>query len=151
MTGFGYTVLGFGSHPSRGAAALSISLDKSELGPLELIGPSGNHPIDSSAGQIDVTATAAGGDTSGDGYAYVWTVAEIGGGDDDDTAAGVLRILDAGEQGTAQYNELTLRGDSSSTVGQPFDVVYRLTCTVTDDAGTTAAISINQLAGVVAL
>ena len=151
MTGFGYMVLGFGGYPNRGPAALSISLNKTELQALDMARPAGEHPVDTQGGDIDVTATAAGGDTSGDGYAYVWTVAEIGGGDDDDTAAGVLRILDAGEQGTAQYNELTLRGDSSSTVGQPFDVVYRLTCTVTDDAGTTAAISINQLAGVVAL
>ena len=151
MSGFGYTVLGFGSHPSRGPAALSITLNVEGLDPLDLVAPGGAHPLDTNPGDIDVTATAAGGDTSGDGYAYVWTVAEIGGGDDNDTAAGVLRILVAGEQGTAQYNELTLRGDSSSTVGQPFDVVYRLTCTVTDDAGTTAAISINQLAGVVAL
>ena len=135
----------------QGAAALSITLNKENFDSLDLIAPGGAHPLDSAQGQIDVTASAAGGDTSGDGYAYAWTVAEIGGGDDDDTAAGVLRILAAGEQGTAQYNELTLRGDSSSTVGQPFDVVYRLTCTVTDDAGTTAAISINQLAGVVAL
>ena len=150
MTGFGYSVLGFGSHPSRGPAPLSISLDSSEM-ILEMVDAAANHPINSSAGQIDVTATAAGGDTSGDGYAYVWTVAEIGGGDDDDTAAGVLRILDAGEQGTAQYNELTLRGDSSSQVGQPFDIQYELTCTVTDDAGATAAISITQIVSVVAL
>jgi len=66
-------------------------------------------------------------------------VAEIGGGDDDDTAAGVLRILDAGEQGLARYHQLTLRGDSSSNVGEPFDIVYRLTCEVTDDAGATAS------------
>ena len=149
MSGFGYTILGFGSHPSRGPPALSISLDKSELGPLELIGPAGNHPIDSSPGQIDVTATAAGGDTSGDGYAYAWTVVEEG--DDDDTAAGVLRILAAGTQNVAQYDSLTLRGDSSSNVGEPFDIAYRLTCTVTDDAGTTAAVTITQIVSVVAL
>jgi hypothetical protein len=151
VSGFGYTVLGFGSHPSRGPAALSISLNKSELQALDMARPAAEHPVETSGGEIDVTATAAGGDTSGDGYAYAWTVAEIGGGDDDETGTGVLRILAAGTQNAAQYNSLTLRGDSSSTVGQPFDVVYRLTCTVTDDAGAEAAISIDQLAGVVAL
>jgi hypothetical protein len=135
----------------QGAAALSITLNKENFDSLDLIAPGGAHPLDSAQGQIDVTASAAGGDTSGDGYAYAWTVAEIGGGDDDDTAAGVLRILAAGEQGTAQYNELTLQGDSSSTAGQPFNVVYRLTCTVTDDAGTEADISIDQPVTVLAL
>jgi hypothetical protein len=135
----------------QGPAALSITLNVEAFDPIELIAPGGAHPLDTNAGDIDVTATAAGGDTSGDGYAYAWTVAEIGGGDDDDTAAGVLRILAAGEQGTAQYNELTLQGDSSSTAGQPFNVVYRLTCTVTDDAGTEADISIDQPVTVLAL
>ena len=146
MSGFGYTVLGFGSHPSRGPAALSITLNKENFDPIELIAPGGAHPLDTNAGDIDVTATAAGGDTSGDGYAYAWTLDEQG-----SDGQNVLSVLAAGTQNTAQYNSLTLRGDSSSTVGQPFDVVYRLTCTVTDDAGTTAAISIDQLAGVVAL
>lgn len=148
MTGFGYSVLGFGSHPSRGPAALSISLDSSEM-ILEMVDAAANHPINSSAGQIDVTATAAGGDTSGAGYAYAWTVVEEG--DDDNTATGKLKILAAGTQNVAQYDSLTLQGDSSSNVGEPFDIVYRLTCTVTDDAGATASATAIVIVALVAL
>ena len=132
----------------QGPAALSISLDSPEM-ILEMVDAAANHPINSSAGQIDFTATAAGGDTSGDGYAYAWTVAEEG--DDDNTATGKLKILAAGTQNVAQYDSLTLQGDSSSNVGEPFDIVYRLTCTVTDDAGATASADGLVLVALVAL
>jgi hypothetical protein len=135
MTGFGYAVLGFGSHPSRGPAALSITLNKTNLEPLLFAGPDGAN-VDSNPGEIDVTASAAGGDTSGDGYAYAWTLAEI------DDAANQLSVLAAGTQNAAQYSDLTLRGVPAA--GPPADVMMRLTCTVTDDAGTTAAINIDQ-------
>ena len=144
MSGFGYTVLGFGSHPSRGPPALSITLDREGLVPMDLIGPAANHPVDSNPGDIDVTATAAGGDTSGDGYAYAWTLTEAG------DRENVLSVLAAGTQNTAQYNTLTLRGDSSGAPG-PHDVFMQLTCTVTDDAGATAAISIDQPVTILAL
>ena len=135
MTGFGYAVLGFGSHPSRGPPALSISLNKEGFEPINLIGSAGAN-VDSTEGDIDVTASAAGGDTSGDGYAYAWTLTEVA-----DTAD-QLSVLAAGTQNAAQYNTLTLRGVPAA--GPPADVIQRLTCTVTDDAGTTAAINIDQ-------
>lgn len=143
MSGFGYTVLGFGSHPSRGPAPLSITLNKESLDPMDLIAPAGAHPVDSTAGQIDVTATAAGGDTSGDGYAFAWTLQEVG-----DTG-NVLSVLAAGTQNTAQYNTLTLRGNASQ--GPPNNVTMQLTCTVTDDAGDTEAITIDQPVTILAL
>jgi len=133
----------------QGPAALSISLNKANLNPLALVGAAAEHPITSSAGEIDITATAAGGDTSGDGYAYAWTLVEQG--DDDNTATGILKVAAVGTTNAAQYNTLTLVGDSSSTVGQPHDVLYKITCTVTDDAGDTAAITINQEVQVIAL
>ena len=145
MSGFGYTVLGFGSHPSRGPAALSITLNKENFDPIELIAPGGAHPLDTNAGDIDVTATAAGGDTSGDGYAYAWTLDEQG-----TDRENVLSVLAAGTQNTAQYDTLTLRGDSSGSPG-PHEIIMQLTCTVTDDAGTTAAVSILQPITVLAL
>jgi hypothetical protein len=145
VSGFGYTVLGFGSHPSRGPAALSITLNKENFDPIELIAPGGAHPLDTNAGDIDVTATAAGGDTSGDGYAYAWTLDEQG-----SDGQNVLSVLAAGTQNTAQYNSLTLRGDSSGAPG-PHEIRLQLTCTVTDDAGTTAAVSIDQPITVLAL
>jgi len=128
----------------QGPAALSITLNVEGLDPLDLIAPAGAHPVDSTAGQIDVTATAAGGDTSCDGYAYAWTLTEL------DDNQNVLSVLAAGTQNTAQYDTLTLRGDSSGAPG-PNEVIMRLTCTVTDDAGTTAEISINQPVTVLAL
>ena len=103
----------------QGPAALSISLNKANLNPLALVGAAAEHPITSSAGEIDITATAAGGDTSGDGYAYAWTLVEQG--DDDNTATGILKVAAVGTTNAAQYNTLTLVGDSSSTVGQPHD------------------------------
>ena len=150
MSGFGYTILGFGSHPSRGPPALSISLNKSII-ELNLTGQvqSGHldsHPLTSGSGQIDVIATAAGGDTSGSGYAYAWTVTELAG-----DIENVLAVAAAGTQNVARYNSLTLVADSSATPGAQFDLEYELTCTVTDDAGTTAAATCTVLVTVVAL
>ena len=124
-----------------GPAALSITLDNEELEALDLAAPDFLHPVESSAGQIDVTATAAGGDGS---YSYAWTVEEFG--DDKNTGTGVIQILDAGttsERSAAQYNTLTLR--SNATPGGPTEATYTLTCTVTDGTGATASAVANQL------
>ena len=127
-----------------GPPALSITLDKEGLDPMDLVAPAANHPVYSLQGQIAVTATAAGGDTSGDGYAYAWTLTEIGDGQN------VLSVLAAGTQNQAAYDTLTLRGDSSGAPG-PHEIIMQLTCTVTDDAGDTAAVSIEQPVTVLAL
>ena len=121
----------------QGPAALSISLDLDELEPMDLGAPNVAHPVDTTPGQIDVTATAAGGDGS---YAYAWTVAEQG--DDDNTGSGVLQVLSAGTTNAAQYNTLTIR--SNATPGPPTEATYQLTCTVTDGTGATASVSIDQ-------
>ena len=126
----------------QGAAALSITLNKEGLDPINFIGPAGSNQ-DSGVGDIDVTAAAAGGDTSGDGYAYAWTLTEV------TDPANQLSVLAAGTQNAAQYNTLTLRGVPAA--GPPAEVMMRLTCTVTDDAGTTAAVSIDQPITVLAL
>lgn len=121
---------------SKGPAPLSITLDSDELEALSLEGPNVIHPVDSQAGEIAVTAAAAGGDGS---YAYAWTVAEVG--DDDDIASGALVVLSAGTQNLAQYNSLTLR--STATPGPPVEATYTLTCTVTDGTGATASVNID--------
>ena len=121
-----------------GPPALSITLDNEELEALDLAAPDFLHPVESSAGQIDVTATAAGGDGS---YSYAWTVEEVG--DDKNTGTGVIQILAAGTTNAAQYNTLTLR--SNATPGGPTEATYTLTCTVTDGTGATASAAANQL------
>ena len=125
----------------QGAAALSITLNQGGLEPLVLIGPAGSNQ-DTNAGEIDVTASAAGGDTSGDGYAYAWTLSEPGGGEQGFDSADQLSVLAAGTQNAAQYNSLTLRGVPAA--GPPAEVNQILTCQVTDDAGATAEVSITQ-------
>ena len=95
-----------------GPAALSITLDTDEIEALDLVAPDSEHPVETVAGQIDLTATAAGGDGS---YSYSWTVPEQG--DDSNTASGVIQILQAGSTKAAQYNTLTLR--SNATPGGP--------------------------------
>ena len=126
----------------QGAAALSITLNRDGLDPLNFIGPAGSNQ-DTNPGDIDVTAAAAGGDTSGDGYAYAWTLTEVA------DPANQLSVLAAGTQNAAQYNTLTLRGVPAA--GPPAEVMMRLTCTVTDDAGTTAAASIDQPGFIIAV
>ena len=145
MSGFGYTVLGFGSHPSRGPAELSISLSVTETTinvDLNSVPPDQSGTVDTSAGQADSTASASGGDGS---YSYAWTVTETS---DDGVNGSSCAVLSEGTKTNAQYNTATFR----VTVGQAFDpmtgpihpppnfteAVYRLRCTVTDGNGDTA-------------
>ena len=134
MSGFGYTVLGFGSHPSRGPAALSISLDANS-GPVAVdisgIDPGAGGTADSSAGAVDVTATAAGGDNSS--YAYAWVISET------DDPLGEWAVLATGTQNAAQYNTATWRVTATAIPNfPPQPATYRLRCTVTDGASDTA-------------
>jgi hypothetical protein len=131
----------------QGAAALSISLDIEGLDPMLLRGPAGSNQ-DSFDGDIAVTASAAGGDTSGDGYAYAWTLSEPGGGEPGFDAADQLSVETAGTQNAAEYNTLILRAVPAA--GPPAEVQQILTCTVTDDAGTIAAVSITQPVTIIA-
>ena len=132
----------FGVVQGAGAAALSITLNTEALAPIDFTGSAGAN-VDTSSGDIDVTASAAGGDTSGDGYAYAWTLTEVA------DPANQLSVLAAGTQNAAQYNTLTLRGVPAA--GPPAEVMMRLTCTVTDDAGTTAAVNILQPGVIIAV
>ena len=127
-----------------GPAALSIILvddggnELQELENMDLAGPNGAHPITTSAGEIDVIGSAAGGDGS---YSYAWTVSEQG--DDDNTGTGVIRIESAGTTNAARYNTLTLRSTASAG-SPPTEAQYILRCTVTDGTGTTASVDIVQ-------
>lgn len=138
MSGFGYTVLGFGSHPSRGPAALSISLDATEgnlIGDISRMDPAaGAQTVDTDPGAVDVTATAAGGDNSS--YAYAWTVSELADPQNE------WAVLAAGTQNVAQYNDATWRltAFANGPESPPEQSVYRLRCTVTDGASDTAIV-----------
>ncbi|MDB2565346.1 hypothetical protein N9X64_00355 [bacterium] len=118
---------------SKGPPPLSITLNVENLDPLDMAGPNAAHPISTGAGQIDITASAAGGDGS---YSFAWTTQELG------DSGNILAVLAAGTTNAAQYDTLTLR--STATPGPPAEVTYRLTCTVTDGNSDTASVSIDQ-------
>lgn len=145
MSGFGYTVLGFGSHPSRGPAELSISLSATETTifvDVNAVPPDQTGTIDTNAGQADSTASASGGDGS---YTFAWTITETV---DDGQNGHSCAILAQGTKNAAQYNTATFR----LTRAQIFDPAtgpvnpapqftearYRLRCTVTDGNSDTA-------------
>ena len=118
----------------QGPAALSISLNKANLDPLELAAPDVEHPLDSLGGQIDVTASAAGGDGS---YTFAWTLTESG------DSGNILAVLAAGTTNAAQYNTLTVRSTASAGA-PPAEVDLAIKCTVTDGNSDTAEITITQ-------
>lgn len=148
MSGFGYTVLGFGSHPSRGPAALSLSLSTTST-TIDLRSGIGGVPpdqsgnVDSNAGDADSTASASGGDGS---YSFAWTVTETA---DDGSNGSSCAVLSEGTKTNAQYNTATFRvtvgaqlaGAPPAPVEPPpnfTQATYRLRCTVTDGNGDTA-------------
>ena len=146
MPGFGYTLLGFGSHPSRGPAALSLSLSVTITNivvDLGAVPPDQSGTVDTNAGEADSTATASGGDGS---YSFAWTIAETG--DDGQNGSGCA-ILAEGTKNAARYNTATFRVTKAAELAgappapvepAPFftQAVYRLRCTVTDGNGDTA-------------
>lgn len=113
-----------------GVIPLAISIGEAPP-PLELAGSAGSN-VDSSAGQIDVTAVASGGTAP---HAYAWTVTELS------DSGNCLSVLAAGTQNAARYSTLTIRSVTPS--GAPANGQYRLTCTVTDGVGDTEAASVN--------
>jgi len=151
---FGYSVLGFGAHPSRGAPPLAVSLDASTSTiqlEISTVPPDQSGTRDSGSGDIDVTATASGGDTAA-GYSYAWTVTELS--DASGVGGADCSVLVAGTQNAAQYNTLTMRATQPALLGgappQPIqpppvfvEATYRLRCTVSD--GTDSVISDHTL------
>lgn len=146
MAGFGYTILGFGSHPSRGAAPLSLSLSVTST----IIEVNAGHLppdqvgyVDTNAGEADSTASASGGDGT---YSYAWTITETS---DDGQNGDGCAVLSEGTKTNARYNTATfqytfaarLAGAPPAPVMPPpsfTEATYRLRCTVTDGNGDTA-------------
>ena len=146
MSGFGYTVLGFGSHPTRGPAALSLALNTTATTISVGVGgipPDQSGTVDTNAGQADSTASASGGDGS---YTFAWTITETF---DDGQNGSSCAILAQGTKNAAQYNTATFRltvgaqlaGAPPAPVDPPpqfSQATYRLRCTVTDGNSDTA-------------
>ena len=144
--GFGYTILGFGSHPSRGPAPLSLSLSVTTTNisvDLSAVPPDQSGTVDTNAGEADSTASASGGDGS---YSFAWTVTETA---DDGVNGSSCAILSEGTKTNAQYNTATFRVTVAAAIAgippAPVDpapnfseATYRLRCTVTDGNGDTA-------------
>ena len=142
--GFGYTVLGFGSHPSRGTPALSLSLNTTSVTinvDIGSLNPEAAHTVDTNAGQADSTATASGGDGS---YTFAWAITET---EDANVGAAACAVLATGTQNAAQYDTATFRVTQPALIsgGAPVEpppqfvrAIYRLRCTVTDGNSDTA-------------
>jgi len=123
-----------GTASQGGSTPLSLSLN-SDSGTVNInimgINPMMGGTADSNTGDIDVTATASGGDNSS--YAYAWVVTE------QIDPANEYAVLVAGTQNAAQYNTLTFRVTAGAIpLFPPQQSQHRLRCTVTDGAGDTA-------------
>jgi len=129
-----------------GAAALSLSLNNtSDTINMEFSAtdPTQAQVIDTSAGAVDTTATAAGGDGS---YTFAWTITEDA--DAPNTGGSSSAVLAAGTQNVAQYDDITFRvnqgqiidpSNGRPTGNPPFQQsIYTLQCTVTDGESSTA-------------
>ena len=141
MGQFGYAVLGLGgSHPNRGNPPLTISVNSNGIRDFiaEGIIGEGEFPQTTSAGAIDFTAIASGGDGS---YSFAWTVTESG--DTNNIATGNHQLSTAGTQNAAQYNtaRITVSETGVSGTDPPIESSYFFNCTVTDGTGATASTS----------
>tara|TARA_B100000287_G_scaffold238029_2_gene223925 strand:+ start:6864 stop:7304 length:441 start_codon:yes stop_codon:yes gene_type:complete len=122
-----------------GAPALAISMGDAP-DPIVFEGVIGeDFPMSTSAGDIDLTVTATGGDGA---YSYSWSVTE--GGDDNNINTGNIRLTDAGTQNTRQYDDSIISAFDTglSAGGPPIEALYQYACTVTDGTGATVSDSI---------
>jgi FlaG/FlaF family flagellin (archaellin) len=139
---FGYVIMGFGAHANR-SVPLAISLNSGFTEALDIAAPAGSGTVSSNAGEIDMTASASGGDGS---YSYAWTVTEAA-----DTGNN-FAVNAAGTQNAAQYNTLTINGTMpSSRFDPPNSAIYTLRCTVTDGNSDTAFVEQNVAINAVGL
>ena len=119
-----------------GPGALAVSLTNNGDDFLDLSGIGGEEfPVSSGAGQIDLTATASGGDGN---YSYAWSITE--GGDTNNINTGNIQVSDTGTTNQAQYNDAIVTGFDTGLTGEdpPVEGTLFFTCTVTDGTGATA-------------
>ena len=130
---FGYSILGFGAHPSRGTPfAVSIITDGSA--PLDEVvehaAAAGSGSFTSNSGGVptwDISVVATGGSGS---YTYTWSNNEV------DDPQGVYSVNSVGTTNAARYNTMSITGSMPASASDPpNDCVYELSCRVQDGAG----------------
>tara|TARA_Y100000592_G_C5453372_1_gene309977 strand:- start:204 stop:650 length:447 start_codon:yes stop_codon:yes gene_type:complete len=140
-------LMGTAAQGSGGVAALAVSLENVGDDFLEFSGIAGeDFPMSSSSGQIDIVATASGGDGN---YSYSWTITESG--DDSNINTGNVRVTDAGTTNQSQYNDAVVTGFDTglSSEDPPIEANLFFTCTVTDGTGATASDTSRRVTAVV--
>jgi len=132
---FGYVVCGFGANPTRGAP-LSISLS-AQTDVANIAGVGSGVSATTTAGLIDHTAAAAGGDGS---YTYGWVLTQ----GPVNVISGSFGTITQGTVNAAQYNTGRVAYVQNNINGgePPADAVMISTCTVTDGNGDTAVIAV---------
>ncbi len=123
---FGYSVLGFGAHPSRGTPFAAV-IDDGMTEEVIVAGiPTGSEvTFTTNSGEIDMAVTATGGDGN---YIYSWSMSE----DDDPDAK--WSIASNGTTNTARWDTATLNGARPPTQGEHI-AVYTASCRVQDGSG----------------
>ena len=112
-----------------GAPPLSISITSNSPGegaPLELV-DAGGATVVSSAGAIDLLASASGGTAP---YSFQWALSER-------SDNGNVTIHTTGTQNVANYNTARLQSVLAASGNPPNEAIYRFECEVTDGAGET--------------
>ena len=139
---FGYSVLGFGAHPSRGGAPFAVSIITDGSAALtdivEHAASAGSGSFVTGTGGVptfDISVSATGGSGS---YTFAWTNSEV------DDPQGVYSVSSVGTTNAAQYNTLALNGTMPASASDPpNDCVYQVSCRVQDGAGGDITVSRN--------
>tara|TARA_B100000963_G_C22316552_1_gene532375 strand:+ start:208 stop:624 length:417 start_codon:yes stop_codon:yes gene_type:complete len=107
--------------------ALLMAFDAGGTDAVDIFATAGSGVVSTLLGEIDITASASGGDGS---YSFSWTVTEA----DDPTNSFAVNSL--GVRNNSRYNSLTINATIPANVFDPPETaIYTLRCTVTDGTG----------------
>jgi hypothetical protein len=134
LSGFGYSVLGFGSTATHGPAALAATIVDTNSGTslTELVlngdrSASAGTAVASGAGELDFTVTATGGDGS---YSYAWTLIEV----DDLANTFTLPTISVTTNAVGFVPDGGISGTVLANGNPPADGVFAARCVVSDGA-----------------